>query len=341
MNNRTESDRRAPLADTAGPSLSVVVVTYNEADRIETCLESVFEACRALADVEVVLVDSRSDDATVELAHRYPVGIYRLPEAATCTAGAGRYVGTRLTKSDRILFVDGDSAVDPSWLDAALTRLADDATVAGVDGYLNDCPVDEEHAVDALRGVVLYDRTALTSAGGFDPFMASLEDIELGFRLTQSGYRLIRLPAVAATHPFNDGVAELRRRWASGYYFGRGQVLRKHLTSPAIFCRTLYYSRLFGALGVWTLLGLLATATVGIVGALVWIGTTALLAGSLIRYNDSWWVLRKTISFLPVYIGALYGFIGSHPDSSAYPIEAVEHVREPPQRAELLTGGTR
>ena len=245
------------------PKLSVVVVTYNEADRIERCLDGVVEACREY-DHEIALVDSRSTDGTVELARQYPVTIHRLPSSVPRTPGGGRYVGTRVTDGERLLFVDGDMHIEGPWLDDALDVLDREAAVAGVDGHLNETDATDPTDVASLRGVALYDRDALSAVGGFDPFLHALEDIELGFRFADSGARLVRLPSVAATHPFGDGVAELRRRWRSGYYFGRGQVFRKWLRSPRMLARTLHYSRLYATMGGWVALAPVVTATVGV-----------------------------------------------------------------------------
>lgn len=111
-------------SDTASDlSLSVVVVTYNEADRIEACLDAIFEACRRFERTEVVMVDSRSTDETIALAANYPIRVYRLPASTDRTPGAGRYVGTQVTSADPVLFVDGDMIVEPSWVAAAAARL--------------------------------------------------------------------------------------------------------------------------------------------------------------------------------------------------------------------------
>ena len=322
-------------------ALSVVVVTYNEADRIEACLDAIFEACRQFEQTEVVLVDSRSTDETVSLAADYPVRVYRLPASADRTPGAGRYVGTQVTSADPVLFVDGDMIVEPSWVAAAAARLRSMPAVAGVDGCLNDASGRTERRVATLRGAVLYDRSILASIGGFDPHLQALEDVELGFRLRNAGYHLVRLPTVAAAHPFGDGLPELRRRWRSGYYFGRGQVLRKWSRSPRMVARVCHYSRLYAAMAGWTALGILATGSLGPVGLLAWCCVTAALIGVCLRLKGRTWVENKSISLVPVWAGALVGFLGPHPPPSAYPVGQVELVATPTERTSGAVGGIR
>lgn len=316
------------------PALSVVVVTYDEADRIESCLDAVFEACRGFDPFEVVVVDSRSTDETVALAAQYPVGIYRLPSAPGPTPGAGRYVGTQYTAGDRVLFVDGDAVLERSWLAAAVDRLAADADVAGVDGYLNDAGPATEQSVASLRGVVLYDRSALASVGGFDPHLQSLEDVELGFRLRDAGYRLVRLPEVAATHPFGGGFGEFRRRWEHGYFHGRGQLLRKGVGEPRTLARTLYYSRLYVAIAAWLLAGGLAIVLLGPVGALAWLSLTLAVTGVALRQRGWRWTAWKVAALGPVYAGTVLGALGSHPPPTSYPLADVEVVEPGPATAQ-------
>ncbi len=309
----------------SNPDLSVVVVTYNEADRIEACLDALFETCDGISSYEVVLVDSRSTDGTVDIARSYPVSIYRLPPSVETTPGAGRYVGTELTSADRILFVDGDMVLEPSWLGEALEVLDSAPAIAGVDGHLNGSTARESRTVTSLRGVALYDRAALTAVGGFDPHLSALEDIELGFRFDEAGYRLVRTPTVAANHPFESGFGEQLRRWQSGYYHGLGEVLRKSLGSPSILGKVLYRYRQYGLGGIWALCGPVSVA-VGAAGIGLWVLLTVVGLVGLVALLGIEGTARKVVSFLPVYLGACLGFLGAHPSPSAFPVDDVELV---------------
>ena len=46
--------------------ISAVVITYNEEDKIEACLESLADLCE-----DIVVLDSFSTDSTVELSRRF------------------------------------------------------------------------------------------------------------------------------------------------------------------------------------------------------------------------------------------------------------------------------
>jgi len=99
--------------------LSVVIITQNEEDQIETCIQSIFAACRSVSAFEVVLVDSASTDRTVERAREYPVTILRIPEEHASN-GAGRFVGDQVARGELVLHVDGDMTLTETWLPRAI-----------------------------------------------------------------------------------------------------------------------------------------------------------------------------------------------------------------------------
>ena len=62
---------RADVADGAAPFVSVIVPARNEERSIRTCVESI--CASAYPDFEVIVVDDRSDDATLEMARAVPL----------------------------------------------------------------------------------------------------------------------------------------------------------------------------------------------------------------------------------------------------------------------------
>lgn len=96
---------------TGRPGLSVVVPAWNEAERIEACLQELHGSLAHLRP-EVVVVDDGSSDGTADLASAW---IARHPE---CDAhvlsiphgGKGRAVhaGVRRTRGDDVAYIDAD-----------------------------------------------------------------------------------------------------------------------------------------------------------------------------------------------------------------------------------------
>ncbi|MUV88813.1 glycosyltransferase [Halapricum sp. CBA1109] len=241
-------------AEPGAITLSVVVITENEADHVRECLASVIAACQSVEEFEVILVDSASTDRTVEYASEYPVTVLRIPEEHTVSCGAGRFVGDQVATGEYVLHIDGDMTLTEEWLPAALAYLRDTDAVAA-EGCLDESTQEEVVDVEKIGGVMLYDAAVLRSVGGFDPFLPGYEDIDVGFKLRTAGHRLVRLPAVSAIHHHEDAATEPLRRWRQGYYTAPGQTVRKWLRSPPILGRLLarqqYKLGLFG----WLCLG--------------------------------------------------------------------------------------
>lgn len=308
----------------AAPQLSVVIIAYNEEDRIRECIESVFNACRDVDGFEVILVDSNSTDRTVEYATEYPITVLRIPSDDLTTPSAGRYVGTQVASAERILFVDGDMELTETWLPEAMVYLEAHDDVAAVEGCLNSSTQTGISEADKLGGAMLSDAEALDEIGGFDPYLRSNEDIDVGFRLRAAGYRLVRLPEVSVIHPEDDTISEPIRRWGHGYYIGQGQILRNRLGSPTILRWQLRRQRYK--------LGLLAWLSAGVVSLFV---TPLLLLWTLLSLLGFGIVasrrgVMRSVTILTAKTFGIAGlFIGLTrpiPPAEEYPLSAVEVV---------------
>ncbi len=83
-------------------TLSVIIITKNEASRIRQCLESV-----KFAD-EIILIDSESTDTTVAIAKEYTEKVFQQPWLGF---GVTKNIALSRATSDWILAVDADEIV--------------------------------------------------------------------------------------------------------------------------------------------------------------------------------------------------------------------------------------
>lgn len=305
--------------------LSVVVITENEADRVRECIESVFEACRDVPSFEVILVDSASTDQAVEYATDYPITVLRIPDEHTVSCGAGRYVGDRVARGELVLHVDGDMALTDTWLPRAIEQF-DDPEVAAVEGNLDESRQDGVLEVDKVGGVMLYDAAALAEVGCFDPYLLGYEDIDVGFRLTEAGYRLLRLPEVSAIHHDEGAFGEPVRRWRQGYLTAPGQTIRKWARSPGMLSRLLRRQRYKVALVAWLGVGVASLFSWSLllgwlVLSLVGFGAVASMRGVV---GAARFFLAKGMGVL----GLAVGLTTPTPDADSYPLKAIEVVQE-------------
>ncbi|GIU14942.1 MULTISPECIES: glycosyltransferase family 2 protein [unclassified Shewanella] len=99
-------------------SLSVILITKNEADRVEACLKSVVD----LAD-EIIVLDSGSTDDTVNICQKYTSNI-----SITDWPGFGKQKQRALDKAtcDWVLSIDADEALDEKMKLALIELLSQD-----------------------------------------------------------------------------------------------------------------------------------------------------------------------------------------------------------------------
>jgi len=229
--------------------LTAIVVTRNEQANIARCLEACIHSLNLarrsgqIQTAEILVVDSWSNDKTVEIAEKYPVSIIRLSKVSPLSASAGRYVGLKHASGNRILYVDGDFELSGPWLVEALKSLDQNPKLAAVSGRIEERYENptilakrvREHtgrhrAVPEAIPIGLYRRDALDATGGFHPFLRGGEDRELAYRLRNAGYDLKGLDVWMGLHrrvPAGfklDYVGYLRSVfWWS---FGDGQAFR-------------------------------------------------------------------------------------------------------------------
>jgi glycosyltransferase involved in cell wall biosynthesis len=263
-------------ANAVAPLVSAVIIARNEEAHIGRCIESVLAAAAVVAESDVVLVDSQSTDRTVEIARTYPIRIVELSANPPCCPALGRCVGTHLTRGEQILFVDGDSTIESRWIATALDILTAHSDVAAVAGredqvYYRDGAVSGEKAdyfgtgstperVKQLGGNGMYRRAALEAVGSFNPYVRSFEEAELGARLRQAGWSLLRVPDLMAHHHTQkpDALGEYWRRVRSHLLTGQGQVLRLSVRQGLFWEHARQLNRLL-LFVIWSVIGGLAT----------------------------------------------------------------------------------
>lgn len=112
--------------------LSIVIITLNEEDRLPRLLDDL--ARQSFTDFEIIHVDSRSSDATVQISKSRAVEFprYRVVEMDSRGVSLGRNTGAAAACGDRILFLDADTRLDASFLSDAVQELEDHNDDVGI-----------------------------------------------------------------------------------------------------------------------------------------------------------------------------------------------------------------
>lgn len=200
-----------------------MVIGRNEGQRLIRCFDAL------PSGTATVYVDSGSTDRSVEEARQRAIDVVELDLSVPFTAARARNVGAKRLRAlhptlRAVQFVDGDSSLQPGWLEVALAALDRDPSVAVVCGRLRefqpsasiynrlldlewDQPAGE---VDACGGIALMRMTAFQEEGGFEARLVAGEEPELCHRLRKRGYRILRIGAEMAVH---DGAMIHFRQW--------------------------------------------------------------------------------------------------------------------------------
>lgn len=232
------------------PALSVVIITRNQEWNVARLVESALQYTANFPDTEVILVDSASTDATVEIASRYPITVLQLAPDQQLTASAGRYLGFKHTTGDYVLFLDGDMALCEGFVDHALPVFeAGDDRLAVLTGQRLDRPVDtptdsprdfdpadytrRAEEVQHPGGAGLFRRDVLAQVGSWNPFLYSDEEPELCVRIQYAGYVIHKIDYPIAYHYSDpiDEISTLVARRSRNLWLGVGQSIRLHLGS--------------------------------------------------------------------------------------------------------------
>lgn len=207
---RRDEDRAAVTTDgETTPAVSVVITTYNEAEYIESALDSLL--AQTLEDVEIVVVDDGSEDDTVERVRAYDAESIRLLERAHVGRSAALNCGIRHADADYVAIVDPDDPSRPDRLEVQYRFLESRPEVGAVgsayeavdrirgERYVRHYPTEHEEIVAAMAKYIpiahssMMARTdAIEAAGYYDESADAIVDLDLLLRIGQH-YRLANL----------------------------------------------------------------------------------------------------------------------------------------------------
>ena len=193
------------------PLVSFVITAKNEEHYIEKCLRSVRD--QTYQKIEIIVVDSCSEDRTVEIAENYADMIV----LQDCIMPVGRNIGATHAEGHIFAFVDADVALKKDWLEKTLLRLDTNTIAVTGDLFPENMPKAKnvslyflirlfKSATHALNygnigigaTVALVLRSAYQKVEGFTNKFTTCEDWDFSMRIKRYG-KVVFEPEAKAT----------------------------------------------------------------------------------------------------------------------------------------------
>ena len=218
--------------------ISVIIPVRNEAKRIERCLEAVFS--QSLKPHEVIVVDGRSTDKTVEKANQFPVKVF-FQDYGAC--GAARQIGLENAGGEYVAFTDGDCVPSKDWLQNLIAEF--DTGIVGVGGGIRNIGEGlwiksinltqntflggggsiqtrlfrEKKFVKSISACnSMYHKRDLVEVGGFNIHLSGADETELNRRLIrQKAGKLLYVPGAVVLHDHGRSLKEFAKNM---YHYG-------------------------------------------------------------------------------------------------------------------------
>ena len=225
------------------PSISVIMPAYKAEHLLPRVLAPLIEMLKAGDVQEVLVVDDQSPDGTAALARKMGATVLTTP--VNGGPGAARNLAAEHATGDILWFVDSDVIAHPDGAQH-VRRIMSEDNVGAMFGSYDDAPdgqawfsryknlLHRYHHQRAKReactfwagcGAIRAD--VFREVGGFDVKtyeIPSIEDIELGYRIADTGRRILVEPRLQGKH---------LKVWTIG-----------NSLSTDIFCRALPWARL-------------------------------------------------------------------------------------------------
>ena len=208
----------------APPTLSVVIPTYDEPERLEAALKSLSQQDYPHEATQIIVVDDASPHLDAERLHAAvaPLQLQLLRNEQNQGRARARNAALRVASGDLVVFLDSDMTVDANFLRAHAQRHQNhaEAVFVGNIRFAREIPPTSltrylegrgVHRVDTdkpipfncfVTGNSSVRRSSLLHVGFFDESLTAYggEDLELGYRLHLAGIPLYYAPEALSYH---------------------------------------------------------------------------------------------------------------------------------------------
>ena len=229
--------------------LSIVIPAYNSEGTIGRLLKSIRTSKGVnFREIEVIVVDDKSQDRTVVLAKKFRPKIILLKENSG--PAKARNIGVKYAKGKIVFFLDADVILFKNTLSEVMHSFKSDPDLFALTGvwskeqkssrffpkfkalrdwsyWINERDPKNYYYLFSTR-VAAIDRGLFLRLNGFDTTYkaALIEDIELTYRIAKR-YAVVFNPRVIVSHEFEDFFTIARKYFWRSYYWSKLYRARK------------------------------------------------------------------------------------------------------------------
>lgn len=197
--------------------LSIIIPVYNGGEQFYQCLLSVKKF--ATPDIEIIVVADGDTDGSRKLAQEFTSKII-INDRALGPAEA-RNLGAKIATGDLLFFLDADVCINEQTIPKIKQFLAENTKITALIGSYDDQPgannflsqyknlfhhythqQGQEEASTFWGACGIIKRDIFEKIGGFNNSykLPSVEDIELGYRLREEGYKISLVKDIQVKH---------------------------------------------------------------------------------------------------------------------------------------------
>lgn len=260
--------------------VSLAVVAYNAEAHLRALLDDIRAQTYPFDRMELLLIDSRSTDATrvlMEAFREEAAGFKKMPLPVRLLDNPGRIlacgcnVALDAYAGDALLRVDAHARIPPNFVEANVRALAAGHDIVG--GQVASEPPRTAReaplvALDASRfagGVAAFRNTGVARevdalayplvrrrvydrVGRYDERLVRTEDNDMAWRMRRAGFRLWYTPEVTSRHRARNTLGgQLSQKWRNGRWVGLSLLVQPRGFSARHFAPMLFVLALLGA----------------------------------------------------------------------------------------------